>query len=166
MSKRPNTATKTKTQTQASNTARPSAAAPAAVIPSELPPAADLSFDLGSNLADRSDAPAVTITTPTPNESEMRERFEHVASVEIEASALMPGIACPFTDGCAERGGKVRIMSDVTGPQRLPDGRTAVQRVQQLHCKTCGSIAKGVKPIGGVAVGGPRLFNRLTGKAE
>lgn len=114
-------------------------------------PAADLSFDLGSALASDPNPPIVTITTP---------------NTTIEASALMPGIGCPFTQGCAEKGGKVRILSDVTVPQALPDGRRSVQRVQQYHCNQCKCVAAGTKAIGGAAVGGGKLFNRLTGKAE
>lgn len=144
-------------------------AAPAGATAATTPAAGDLKFDLGGSLS-QSDGPVIIVTTPTPNESMMRERFaENVASAEIEASALMPGIACPFTDGCAEKGGKVRIMSDVTVPRQIPDGKTAVQRSQQFHCRTCGCVAKGVKLIGGAAVGvggGPKLFNRLTGKSE
>jgi hypothetical protein len=143
-------------------------AAPAGATVAPVPAAGDLQFDLGGSLSQK-DGPVVTITVPTPDEPAMRERFERVSSVEIEASALMPGIACPFTLGCAEKGGKVRIMSDVTVPRQLPDGKTAVQRAQQFHCRTCGCVAKGVKFIGGAAVGmggGPKLFNRLTGKSE
>jgi hypothetical protein len=161
--------TKTKAQSEPKkNTAKsqaPTANPPAGAATITAPEAGDLKFDLGGSVAMNA-GPVVTITTPTPNEPAMRERFERVASVEIEASALMPGIACPFTNGCAERGGKVRILSDVTTPRKLEDGRTAVQRVQQLHCRTCGCVAKGVKQIGGIAVGGARLFNRLTGKSE
>lgn len=159
----------TKHKTQAAKApAKPQAAktaAPAAATAATIPAAGDLQFDLGGSLQN-ADGPLITVTTPTPNESEMRSRFEEAVSAEIEAAALMPGMACPFTRGCAEKGGKVRIMSDVTAPRKLDDGRTAVQRVQQFHCQKCKCIAKGVKQIGGVAVGGPRLFNRLTGKSE
>lgn len=141
------------------------AAASAGATAATTTAAGDLQFDLGGSLS-QNDGPVVVVTTPTPNEAAMRERFDHTASVEIEASALMPGIACPFTRGCAEKGGKVRILSDVTIPQNLEGGRTAVKRVQQFHCQKCGCIAKGVKQIGGVAVGSLRLFNRLTGKSE
>jgi len=127
-----------------------------------LPAAGDLSFDLGNPDA----GPTVVIESPPPNAAEVFQKYQATGSVGIEASALMPGIGCPFTTGCAERGGKVRILSDVTVPKKLEDGRTAVQRVQQFHCNRCKCIAKGVKPVGGVAVGGPRLFNRLTGKSE
>lgn len=156
-----------KPQPRQTTKAKLPAVAPAAVIPSELPDPGGLRFDLGSNLQNRPDAPMVEVSTPTAqNASEMFKRFQETGSVEIEASALMPGIACPFTRGCAEKGGKVRILSDTTSPKQMEDGRTAVQRVQQFHCRTCGCVAKGVKPVGGVAIGGPRLFNRLTGKGE
>jgi hypothetical protein len=148
---------------------KPAADAPgasAASTSTESLPAADLSFDLGSALASDPNSPIVTITTPTPNEAAMRERFEQHGSTQIEASALMPGIGCPFTQGCAEKGGKVRILSDVTVPKKLEDGRTLIQRVQQYHCNHCKCVAAGTKAIGGAAVGGPKLFNRLTGKPE
>lgn len=159
----------TKPKTQAAKApAKPQTAkaiAPAGATVATAPAAGDLKFDLGGSLQNAA-GPLITVTTPTPNESERRAAFEHTGSVEIEASALMPGIACPFTRGCAEKGGKVRILSDVTAPRKLDDGRTAVGRAQQFHCQKCGCVAKGVKPIGGVAVGGPRLFNRLTAKSE
>lgn len=138
------------------------AAAPVGATAATAPAAGDLQFDLGNPNA----GPTVMIDGPTPNAAEVFQQLQGTGSVEIEASDLMPGIACPFTLGCAEKGGKVRIMSDVTAPRKLDDGRTAVQRVQQFHCQKCKCIAKGVKQIGGVAVGGPRLFNRLTGKSE
>lgn len=140
----------------------PKAAAPAAATAATVPAAGDLQFDLGSPDA----GPTVVIDGPAPNAAEVFQQLQGTGSVEIEATALMPGIACPFTLGCAEKGGKVRILSDVTAPRKLDDGRTAVQRAQQFHCQKCGCVAKGVKQIGGVAVGGPRLFNRLTGKSE
>ena len=162
--------TKNKTQqASAKNNAKSQAAAatpPAGAATVIAPAAGDLKFDLGGSLS-QSNGPVVIVTTPTPNESTMRELVaEIVASVEIEASALMPGIACPFTDGCAEKGGKVRTLSDVTVPTKLPDGRHSVQRSQQFHCRKCGCVAKGVKLIGAPAVGAPKLFNRLTGKSE
>lgn len=136
------------------------------IAPPAGPDAGDLKFDLGGSLS-QSDGPVVIVTTPTPNESTMRERVAGiVASVEIEASALMPGIACPFTNGCAEKGGKVRTLSDVQVPKTLPDGKTLVQRSQQFHCRRCGCVAKGVKLVGAPAVGALKLFNRLTGKSE
>lgn len=138
------------------------AAAPAGATAATTPAAGDLQFDLGNPDA----GPTVVIDGPTPNAAEVFKQLQGTGSVEIEASALMPGIACPFTLGCAEKGGKVRILSDVTIPQNLEGGRTAVKRVQQFHCQKCGCIAKGVKQIGGVAVGSLRLFNRLTGKSE
>ena len=137
-------------------------AAPAGATAATIPAAGDLQFDLGNPDA----GPTVVIDRPAPNAAEVFQQLQGTGSVEIEASALMPGIACPFTLGCAEKGGKVRILSDVTAPQKLEDGRTAVVRAQQFHCQKCKCIAKGVKQIGGVAVGGPRLFNRLTGKSE
>jgi hypothetical protein len=86
------------------------------------------------------------------------------------ASKSKPQLSClashAHSHSAAQKGGKVRILSDVTAPRQLEDGRTAVQRVQQFHCQKCKCIAKGVKQIGGVAVGGPRLFNRLTGKSQ
>lgn len=137
-------------------------AAPAGATAATIPAAGDLQFDLGNPDA----GPTVVIDGPAPNAAEVFQQLQGTGSVEIEASALMPGIACPFTLGCAEKGGKVRILSDVTAPRKLEDGRTAVGRAQQFHCQKCGCVAKGVKPIGGVAVGGPRLFNRMTGKSE
>lgn len=154
--------TKTKPQA-AKNSAKPQApkASPPATAGTQNPPAAgDLQFDLGNPDANS------TVVIQSPNATEVFTQLQGTGSVEIEASALMPGIACPFTLGCAEKGGKVRILSDVTAPQKLDDGRTAVQRMQQFHCQKCKCIAKGVKQIGGVAVGGPRLFNRVTGKSE
>ena len=145
--------------------AKPQAAkstAPAGATTDTAPAAGDLQFDLGNPGA----GPTVVLDALPKNAAEVFNQLQGTGSVEIEASALMPGLACPFTLGCAEKGGKVRIMSDVTAPRKLDDGRTAVQRVQQFHCQKCKCIAKGVKQIGGVAVGGPRLFNRLTGKSE
>jgi hypothetical protein len=155
--------TNKKPQSPAKNNAKslaPAATPPAGAATVTSPVAGDLSFDLGH--------PDVgpTVVIQSPNAANVFADFQKTGSVEIEASALMPGIACPFTLGCAEKGGKVRILSDVTKPTQLDDGRTAVQRVQQFHCRTCNQVAKGVKPVGGVAVGGPRLFNRLTGKGE
>ena len=157
----------TKPKTQVAKTAaKPQAAktaAPAGATVAPVPAAGDLQFDLGNPDA------GPTVAIQSPNAAEVFKDFQKTGSVEIEASALMPGIACPFTLGCAEKGGKVRIMSDVTVPRQLPDGKTAVQRAQQFHCRTCGCVAKGVKFIGGAAVGmggGPKLFNRLTGKSE
>lgn len=88
------------------------------------------------------------------------------ASVEIEASALMPGIECPFTDGCAEAGGKVRIHSDVTSTVTDELGRKVPLRQQQFRCNRCNVIAKGTKVINGGQASGQRLFNRVTGKGE
>ena len=153
----------TKPKTQAAKTPAkplaPKADAPAGAV-ATAPAAGDLQFDLGNPDA------GPTVLIQSPNAAEVFKDFQKTGSVEIEASALMPGIACPFTLGCAEKGGKVRILSDVTAPRKLDDGRTAVGRAQQFHCQKCGCVAKGVKPIGGVAVGGPRLFNRLTAKSE
>jgi len=87
-------------------------------------------------------------------------------SEEIEASALMPGFGCPFTPGCAERGGTVRILSAPGYPTILQNGKTSVLNVMQFHCPLCKCIAKGVKQVGGVAVGAPRFFNRMTGRSE
>jgi hypothetical protein len=145
--------TKNKPQAPAKNHAK-------SLAPAATPPAVDLSFDIGNPDA------GPTVVIQSPNAANVFADLQKTGSVEIEASALMPGIACPFTLGCAEKGGKVRILSDVTKPTQLENGRTAVQRVQQFHCRTCSQVAKGVKPVGGVAVGGPRLFNRLTGKGE
>jgi hypothetical protein len=167
MSKKPIAVTKPKSQSPAKKNTKSPATITTTVIPSELPPAGDLSFSLDPATANHPESPVLVSESPTAtNASQIFKQFQETGSVEIDASALMPGIACPFTSGCAERGGKVRIMSDTTMPKQLEDGRTAVQRVQQFHCRTCGQVAKGVKPVGGVAVGGPRLFNRMTAKAE
>lgn len=155
--------TKTKPQPAARNNAKPPAAAatkPAGAVTVTAPAAGDLQFDLGNPDA------GPTVVIQSPNAAEVFKGLEKTGSVEIEASALMPGIACPFTLGCAQKGGKVRILSDTTTPTQLPDGRTSVQRVQQFHCRSCGQVAKGVKPVGGAAVGSPKLLNRLTGKSE
>jgi hypothetical protein len=152
------------------STPKKTAAKPAkksAAKPETVPAAGDLSFSLDPATANHPESPVLVSESPTaPNASRIFKQFQETGTVEIEASALMPGIACPFTSGCAERGGKVRILSDVTKPTQLEGGRTAVQRVQQFHCRTCGQVAKGVKPVGGVAIGGPKLFNRMTAKAE
>jgi hypothetical protein len=126
-------------------------------------PAAVTELVFESEVSQGHEPTIVTATTPTPNEVAMRERFAQSVSTEIEASALMPGIECPFTQDC---NGKVRILTENTVPQTLDDGRTIVHRVQQFHCQKCKCVAKGVKPIGGPAVGGPRLFNRITGRSE
>lgn len=88
------------------------------------------------------------------------------ASVEIEASALMPGIECPFTDGCAEAGGKVRIHSDVTVFVKDELGRSVRERRHQFRCIRCNVIAKGFMVIEGAQASGQRLFNRISGKGE
>jgi hypothetical protein len=80
---------------------------------------------------------------------------------EIEAEALMPGIECPFTDGCT---GKVKIHTDITRTV-VRDGVPVQIRQQQLRCNKCTTIAKGVKTVGGEHRG-RKFFNRVTGKAE
>tara|TARA_R110000868_G_scaffold290194_1_gene550403 strand:- start:716 stop:1141 length:426 start_codon:yes stop_codon:yes gene_type:complete len=88
------------------------------------------------------------------------------AFVQIEASALMPGIECPFTDGCAEAGGKVRIHSDIQSMVTNELGKTAPIRQQQFRCNRCNVIAKGTKVISGGQASAQRLFNRVTGRTE
>lgn len=103
----------TKTKPQAAKApAKPQPAkstAPAVTTTGTVPAAGDLQFDLGNPTA----GPTVVIDGPAPHAGEVFQQLQKTGSVEIEASALMPGMACPFTLGCAEKGGKVRIMSDV-----------------------------------------------------
>lgn len=109
-----------------------------------------LTFD--SPLAESSAPVAVQSTAHKP------------ASVEIEASAINPGIDCPFTDGCK---GHVRIHRDMTSTVLDVETNRMVQRRQQQYiCDRCKTIAKGTKQIGGTATGRPRMFNRETGKFE
>lgn len=79
---------------------------------------------------------------------------------EIEAEALMPGIECPFTDGCK---GKIKIHTDIT--RSVEEGDKIVQtRVQQYRCGKCNVIAKGHKVVGRSQ--GRKFFNRVTGRPE
>ena len=82
------------------------------------------------------------------------------ASVDIEAEAIMPGIECPFTDGC---NGKVKIHSDITKNEEQ-DGKVVQTRVQQYRCGKCNKLAKGFRVVGRHE--GRKFFNRVSGKAE
>jgi hypothetical protein len=121
---------------------------------------------------ERPERPAkfVAVSTPTADQdSRIAQMFAEnakPASVEIEASALMPGIECPFTNGCAEAGGKVRIHSDVSSMTTDELGRKVPLRQQQFRCMRCNVIAKGTKIITGGQASDQRLFNRVTGKTE
>jgi hypothetical protein len=125
-----------------------------------IPAAAEMSFD--------NDAAATIVETSTPRPDNVAARaFESQAtSTDIDANALMPGIECPFTDGCAEKGGRIRIHSDVTIPKTV-EGVTKFVKVHQYRCDRCKTVAKGHKEIsGGFASGSAKHFNRVTGKTE
>ncbi len=104
-----------------------------------------LSFDVGADAPVATEAPA---KAPRP------------AQVEIEASALMPGIECPFTDGCT---GRIKIHSDITTTKEVND-QIVKTRIHQYRCNKCGVLAKGVREVSKSE--GRKLFNRFTGKTE
>lgn len=107
----------------------------------QKPESDGLAFDVGMDAA-----PVVTDRKP--------------ATVEIEAEALMPGIECPFTDGCT---GRVKVLTDITRATEEGD-QINHTRVQQFRCSKCNAIAKGVKVVSKHS--GRKFFNRVTGRAE
>lgn len=113
------------------------------------------------------DAQHEVIKTPPPTDHAAipSRPAIHAAVAEIDATAINPGIECPFTDGCAEKGGKVRIHSDTTIPVHV-NGKIERKRVHQYRCNRCNVIAKGHKEVGSSIASGGRFFNRLTGKSE
>lgn len=93
------------------------------------------------------------------------------ASDKIEASALRPGLECPFTDKCR---GRVRMLNSkrVLIPIKNEAGETiGNDLVEQYQCDKCKAIAAGYRSLRKTyfrdkPAGSSRMFNRQTGQSE
>lgn len=101
---------------------------------------------------------------PEPDDSRAAQAFQSQAATrDIDATALVPGLDCPFTDGCR---GKVRVFNTLSR-NVAPDGaKPEIVTLQQLQCSKCKVVAKGARPTGNHRAAAGKLFNRITGESE
>lgn len=111
------------------------------------------------------DGPVVVEGSPTePADSRAAQLFHaQAATRDIDATALVPGLDCPFTDGCR---GKVRVFNTLSRNVAPEGQKTEIVTLQQLQCNKCKVVAKGARPTGNHRAAAGKLFNRLTAENE